>query len=276
MRWTLARRVMQIGGLLAFFGTAHWGWKLAGKPLLAGDLSAASLVGLPLADPFAVLQILASRHPLATEALLGAAIVLALYAVLGRVFCAWVCPVNWVADAAGWLRARLGVASDLSIPAHTRFVVLALALLVSAVAGVTAFEWLSPIAMLHRELIFGAGLGLTAVLAIFLLDAFIVKHGWCGHLCPLGAFWTLIGAKALLRVGFDAQSCTRCGDCVRACPEPQILNFDRMTHAGFVSAGACVNCARCIAVCPEDSLNFGWRPRLAANRTLEHSKGAST
>ena len=48
-----------------------------------------------------------------------------------------------------------------------------LALLLSALTGVAAFEWISPISMLHRELIFGIGLGLTAVLGVFLFDLFI-------------------------------------------------------------------------------------------------------
>jgi ferredoxin-type protein NapH len=39
-----------------------------------GNLSAAQLLGtVPLADPFAVLQMLVARHPLASEVLLGAA-----------------------------------------------------------------------------------------------------------------------------------------------------------------------------------------------------------
>ena len=48
-------------------------------------------------------------------------------------------------------------------------------LAVSAVAGVAAFEWVSPIAMLHRELIFGPGLGLLGVAGIFVLDLLVVK-----------------------------------------------------------------------------------------------------
>ncbi len=42
-RFLIARRVVQLGVLLLFFGTVAWGWKLAGAPLLAGNLSAATL-----------------------------------------------------------------------------------------------------------------------------------------------------------------------------------------------------------------------------------------
>jgi ferredoxin-type protein NapH len=46
---------------------------------------------------------------------------------------------------------------------------------------------------MHREIIFGLGLGWTALVGLFLFDWLVVKHGWCGHLCPLGAFYSVIG-----------------------------------------------------------------------------------
>lgn len=51
-----------------------------------------------------------------------------------------------------------------------------------------AFEWISPIGMAHREIIYGVGIGLLFLVGIFLFDLLVVKHGWCGHLGPLGAF----------------------------------------------------------------------------------------
>ena len=262
-RFLLARRLVQLAVMLVLFGTAHWGWKALGQPLLAGNLSAAKLAGaVPLADPFAILQVLATGHVVAAEALAGAGIVFAAYFLLGgRVFCAWVCPMNAVTDAARWVRLRLAVRDVFAIPPGVRYAVLALALAVSAVAGVAAFEWVSPIAMMHREIVYGAGLGLTSVAGVFLFDAFVLKHGWCGHLCPLGAFWSLAGRGAQVRVAFDDASCTRCGDCLRVCPEPRVLNFNEAARHGFVKSGECTNCAACIAICPESSLRLTLRPR---------------
>lgn len=262
-RFLLARRAVQVSVLLLFFGTAHWGWKLLGQPLLAGNLSAAKLAGaVPLADPFAILQVLATRHAVAGEALIGAGIVFAAYLLLGgRTFCSWVCPMNFVTDAARWVRLRLAVRDVFAIPPDVRYAVLGLALALSAVAGVAAFEWVSPIAMMHREIVYGAGLGLTSIAGVFLFDAFVLKHGWCGHLCPLGAFWALAGRGAQVRVAFDDASCTRCGDCLKACPEPRVLNFIEAARHGFVKPGECSNCAACIAVCPESSLRLALRPK---------------
>ena len=147
------------------------------------------------------------------------------------------------------------------MPAASRYVVLALALLLSALSGLAAFEWLSPVGALHRELIYGAGLGLLGAVGVFLLDAFVLKHGWCGHLCPLGACHALLSRRARLRVAFDDASCTHCGDCVKVCPEPRVLNFADAAARGAVAPGECTQCGRCIAICPEHSLRFALRLR---------------
>ena len=61
---------------------------------------------VPLADPFAVLQLLAAGGMLASNALLGSLITVVFYGLLGgRTFCAWVCPLNPVTDLATFTRA---------------------------------------------------------------------------------------------------------------------------------------------------------------------------
>lgn len=263
-RYLILRRVTQLGILAMFFGTARYGWEVAGRPLLTGNLSASEFLGvIPMADPFAVLQQLLTLHVLDKEVLIGAAIVLGFYALIaGRTFCAWVCPVNLVTDAAGWLRAKLRVPDFCSLSRNIRYWLLVLALILSVLTGVAAFEWVSPISMLHREIVFGIGLGLTAIAGIFLLDLLVVKHGWCGHLCPLGAFYSFVGRIAQLRVRFDDNSCTRCAECVRVCPEPKVLDFKLAAENGLVVSGECTNCARCIPICPENSLSFDFRPLI--------------
>ncbi len=261
-RYVIFRRFCQFAILLLFFGSAHWGWAIANRPILLGNLSGSELLGIiPLADPFAVLQIFISQHVLASKAIVGAIIVLVLYALIfGRSFCSWVCPVNMVTDLANWLRCRLPVKDLFRLNRNTRYFVVVLTLILSAIAGVAAFEWISPISMFYRELIFGLGMGWMAVLGIFVFDLFVLKNGWCGHLCPLGAFYALLGARsAQLKIGFDAQSCTRCGECATVCPEPQVLNLKQASLNNMIASGECTNCGRCTTLCPEQSLRFDLR-----------------
>lgn len=256
------RRVTQGVILLLFFGTAHWGWTLFERPVLTGNLSGSELLGvIPMADPFAVIQILFTRHLVESDILLGGILILAFYALFaGRAFCAWVCPLNIITDLAKWTRRRLRIKDLFKLSRNIRYTVLALSILLSLITGVAAFEWISPISMLHRELIFGIGLGWSAIVGVFVFDLFVMKNGWCGHLCPLGAFYALISRRtASLVVNFDASSCTRCGECATVCPEPQVLDLKKAFDRGLVEPGECTRCGRCTTLCAEDSLKFSLR-----------------
>ncbi len=264
LRYTLARRTVQLAILAGFIGTAHWGWRVFGKPLLAGDLSASRLADLiPLSDPFALLQKLCAGLVPEAPLLAGALLVLVFYWIAGgRSFCAWVCPMNLITDAAESLRTTLGIQTDwLRLNHRVRYGVAAGALLASAATGTAAFEWASPQSVLWREIVWGTGLaGVSAVLGVFALDLLMVRRGWCGHLCPLGAFWSCVGKVSPTRVTFDNSCCTRCGDCLSVCPEPQVIRFKEASARGFFNGAECTLCGRCIAVCPENALKIGLRP----------------
>ena len=272
-RFIIYRRVVQLSTLLLFFGSAHWGWSIIGEPILIGNLSSSTLLGvIPLADPFAVLQIFLTQHVLENEVIIGAGIVLLIYTLLsGRVWCSWVCPINIVADLAAWLRRRLPIKDRFILSRNVRYTVLLLSLILSALTGVAAFEWVSPISMLHRELIFGIGMGWMAILGVFIFDLFVLRDGWCGHLCPLGAFYGLVGKVAPVRILFDTPTCTHCSECVRVCPEPKVLDFKKAGKAGMITSGECTNCGRCITVCPEQTLSFGLRSHSVQSSTAKKS-----
>jgi len=265
-RYWLARRVTQTGVLLLFWLGAH-----LHLGVLTGNLSGSQLFRtVPMADPYAVLQILATGQPLGNTVLLGAAVILLFYLVVGgRSYCAWVCPVNLVTDSAGWLRRRFELKGQFRLARETRFWIMGLALPVSAITGVAAFEWLSPIGLTHRELIFGPGLGLSIIAVILLVDLYLARHGWCGSLCPLGAFYSLVGRFALLRIGFVSERCDRCGDCLVVCPEKHVIDFASLEAKGFVDSGDCLNCSRCLEVCSRDAYYLTLRPFGDADTPIE-------
>ena len=259
-RYRILRRVLQISVLSLFVAGNAVGWKV-----LQGDLSSSLLFGIvPLADPFALIQIFATGTMVAAQALLGGGIVLLFFAaVAGRAFCGWVCPVNIVTDVADTVSAALGGGNrPLGMSRNTRYWVLGLSLALSAWLGIAAFEWISPIGALHRGVIFGMGMGWTSVVAVFLFDVFVVKNGFCGHLCPLGAFYSLTGSRSAVRVLHSKEQCTRCMRCVESCPEPQVLPMVGKRD-GAVTSGECTNCGRCIEVCPDRAMRFGLRAQVA-------------
>lgn len=260
-RFLIARRASQ-AGMLALFLLGPW----AGLWIVKGNLNSSLTLGvLPLTDPYVLLQSLAARHWPETTAIVGAAIVAVFYALIGgRVYCAWVCPVNLVTDAAAWLRRRLGLHGVSRLARATRQWLLLVTFAVSAVAGVVAWEAVNPVSMLHRGLIFGVGFAWAVVLAVFLLDAFVSPRSWCGHLCPVGAFYGWLGGRSLLRVRAERRAdCNDCGDCYDVCPEPQVIRPALKGAASGVGPAildvACTNCGRCLDVCSKDVFVFGTR-----------------
>jgi len=259
IKYLLLRRVTQIGLLVLYFAANAYGWHI-----LEGTFGASILFGIvPLADPYTTLQVLATGFVLGADVLLGALLIVLFYMIVGgRAFCSWVCPINMVTDLANWLRRKLNLDKEevnyRFLKRNTRYWIMVLGVIVSAVVGVAAFEILSPITIMQRGIIFGFGAGISVIFAIFLFDLFGVKNGWCGHLCPLGAAYSIIGKSSIIRVKHDHEACTACMKCKVVCPENQVLHMiDKESIS--VTDGECTNCGRCVDVCDDDALEFSIR-----------------
>ena len=259
-RFLILRRTTQAAILLLFLVGPWFGlW------IVKGNLSYSyTLNTLPLADPYLLLQsLLAGQRP-ERLAIIGVAIVAAFYLLIGgRVFCSWVCPVNPLTDLARVVRNRLGLKGGAHISRQARFWILGATLVLALATGTIAWEMVNPVSMLHRGLIFGFGFAWTVVLAVFLFDVFVMREGWCGHLCPVGAFYSLLGRASPVRIHLPARAaCNDCMDCFAVCPEQQVI---RAPLKGIHDAppvildAACTNCGRCIDVCSKDVFAFGIR-----------------
>jgi ferredoxin-type protein NapH len=260
-RWLIARRMTQFGILALFLAGP-----LAGIWILEGNISSSTVFDIvPMTDPLVALQSLAAGH-LPELTALGGAIIVALFYVLvgGRAYCAWVCPVNIVTDAAQALRRRLGLKGGARLAPATRYWLLAAALLVSAATGVIAWELINPVSMTYRGLLFGMGAAWFVLLAVFVLDLAVTERGWCGHLCPVGAFYSILGKASVTRIAAtNRQRCNDCSDCLKVCPEPQVLKLPlygaEKGASPVISSPNCTNCGRCIDVCSEDVFRFTTR-----------------
>ncbi|NPA73754.1 MAG: quinol dehydrogenase ferredoxin subunit NapH [Epsilonproteobacteria bacterium] len=254
-KYLILRRVVQVSIILLYLAGNYYGWKI-----LEGNLSTSLVFGkIPLSDPYAVLQMFVAGAVISSNLLIGAIIILLFYGVLGgRAFCSWVCPVNIITDAANWTRRKFGfdmVAKKTPISRSVRYWVIVISLIISYFLGLAAFEFISPISMVHRGLIFGMGFGWAAMIVIYLFDLFVLKNGWCGHICPLGGFYATIGKFRLLKVKHDSDACTGCMKCKVVCPESQVLHMIDKESLPVLS-GECTNCGRCIDVCDDNALGF--------------------
>lgn len=283
-RYLLLRRVSQAGFLLLFLLGPWFGiWWVQGN--LNGSLT---LGILPLTDPLVLLQSLLAGHWPATTAIVGAMLVLLVYGLIGgRVYCSWVCPINPVTDLAYRVHSRLGLPKGWQPHRSARYWVLATILVLSSVSGAIAWEMVNPVSMLHRGLVFGLGAAWVLVLAVFVFDVFVSRRGWCSHLCPVGAFYGLVGLRSVLRVSAVCRSaCDDCGDCFAVCPEMHVIPTalrGNTEDTPLILSRDCTNCGRCVDVCGLDVFRFSHRfdttaapgrDRAASQQVQKGSDGA--
>ena len=259
--WLLLRRASQLL-ILALFLVGPW----FGIWIVKGNLaSSLTLDVLPLTDPLVLLQELSAGHLPLSSAFVGAGIVFVAYLIVGgRAFCSWVCPVNIVTDAAEWLRHRLNITGGAHLSRQARYWLLGAILLGAFISGSILWELINPVSMVFRGLVFGMGLAWGMVATVFLFDLIVSRRGWCGHLCPVGAFYSLVGQISTVRVGAtNREQCDDCMDCFAVCPEHQVIR-PALKGAGkgvgpIILDGNCTNCGRCIDVCAQDVFKFSTR-----------------
>ncbi|GEM_PF-636952 len=129
---------------------------------------------IPLSDPLAALEITLSSRTLHWTMLTGAAILVGACLLLGPVFCGWVCPLGLLLDVNDGIRRRLrrlfaprkaGKKAERGprVPRATRYGILGLVLGFSLVAGVPAFQIISPINLVSWSAVFFAAQSPSAV-----------------------------------------------------------------------------------------------------------------
>lgn len=273
-RWLLLRRLSQLVILVLFLLGP-----LSGIWIVKGSLtSSLTLEILPLTDPYVLLQSVLAGHLVSMTAIIGAALVIAFYLIVGgKTYCAWVCPVNIITDAAAWLRDRWQIKGGIQFSRSARYGVLIMTLILAILTGVIIWELVNPVSLLYRSIIFGMGLTWVLMIAIFLFDLFLSRRGWCGHLCPVGAFYSLLGSVRLIHVtASQRERCDDCLSCFTVCPEPQIIRSAvkgaKDNISPVIASSHCTHCGRCIDICTQEVFQFSTRFNRDINTVLVNNE----
>lgn len=247
-KWTTARRIVQLL-MIAVLASP-----LAGLGIFRGNLAAGEIFGLSLADPLAFIQATIGGRVFVVSYLSSVLLVVVFYFLLGgRSFCGWICPVGLITELGDMLRRKLGSGSAV-LPLSTNRWSLGLVLVVVAVTGIPLFEVFSPIGIVSRAIIFTSLFPLFLLAAILLVEIVVARRFWCRSICPLGGFYSLLATASPLRVGFTADRCTHCNECLKACPVEEVLMPSLESGARQVTAGDCTRCMACLDACPGKAL----------------------
>ncbi len=253
--WIIMRRASQIIFLL-IFGICTW----LGIGLVQGSLTASEwLWFIPATEPLTFFQSIATFKEPAIDLIIGGIILLILGLIFGaRLFCGWICPVNFVAEFTGWIKFKLGLKGNIKLGGNIRYGILGAILIASTIGQFLAWEVISPISNTYRALLFAGFSGLWLLFFVVILDLFVLSDNFCKSLCPQGALYALIGHFRIFGISAkNKDQCTNCGDCYAVCPEKKILHEPlRGTSTNHVKSGLCTGCAQCIDVCCENVFNY--------------------
>ncbi|MCB1336896.1 MAG: NapH/MauN family ferredoxin-type protein [Maritimibacter sp.] len=234
--------------------------------LVEGSLTASRFLGFHMADPNAALQVTLAFKDLMLNLVIGTVTVLLLWWIVGgRAFCAWACPYHLLAEWAEaihlWLNSK-GWVKDHPFHRGLRVVLWVIFMVLAFVTGYTVFEYINPVGILSRALIYGPTVALVWVIFLLGVEIFFSRRFWCRYVCPIGLTYGITGAVAPVQVKYDLSKCLHEGECRKVCLVPHVLEITKMGYASdteeFIGPD-CTRCGLCVDVCPQEALSFTMR-----------------
>ncbi len=234
--------------------------------LVEGALTASRFVGFHMADLNSALQITLAHKQVVINLVIGTVTVGILWWLVGgRAFCAWACPYHLVSELAEMIHiwmAKKSWIKDHPLDRRMRTVLYIIFALLALVTGYTVFESISPVGIISRALIYGAGVALSWVAVLIFIEIFLIRRFWCRYICPIGMTYGFLGAVSPVVVEFSLENCLHEGECRQVCMVPHVLEMTKKNRAEdtVLSIGAdCTRCGMCLEACPTGALNFKLR-----------------
>lgn len=175
-----------------------------------------------------------------------------------RSFCGLLCPFGALQEFFGKIglflfKKRFTLPENLDKPARMlKYMVLGLTVYMAWITGglwmapydpYTAYGHITAIqASLAEDPVAIVGF---ILLAVSLLGSVIYDRFFCKYLCPMGAFYGIIGKLSPTKVVRDKNICVNCNACTKACP----VNI-KVAEETKVTSAECLNCNECVVACP--------------------------
>lgn len=266
-----------------------------------GNFCGIGFESITLLCPLGALLAMIAERTAIPMAVVSVIVVLAVCIVLGKVFCAWVCPVHFMSrnkkkredKGTGLLSQDKGTgllsrpASSGSSPCATcaspcgkakgikidsRHGILGAALGSTLIFGFPVFCLICPIGLTFATVLlvmrlFAFGDTTWTVVAFPLIIALeiLLLPKWCQRFCPLGALLSLFsGLNRTFRPQVNAEKCLResQGKACNLCEQACPEGINlHDIAAGETTLNDCSKCRACADVCPEHAITFPLLPK---------------
>lgn len=161
--------------------------------------------------------------------------------LLGRVYCASLCPLGIIQD----IFYNPKPLRRYRVP--LRWITLGIWGVSIAIGDFLLMRFLDPYSIFGSMLV---GNSLVIIL-FFALLALGGHRYWCRELCPVGAGLELLSRRVLFNLALQQSQCISCGICSKNCPVGAIDLANKL-----IDSGRCIRCLNCITQCPRGAI--GW------------------
>ncbi|MBF9017343.1 MULTISPECIES: 4Fe-4S binding protein [unclassified Oceanispirochaeta] len=155
----------------------------------------------------------------------------------GRLFCAWICPMNTIFRGIDFIYKKLKIkrfnAPEFLKNNIVRYIFLALFILSMVVVKMKG---------LHLNML------LYIILFSVALTMFVNEEFWHRYLCPFGTILSFTSRKARYGMHIEENECIACGKCQKVCPSASILTIENKKRKN--KNNECLMCRQCIDICP--------------------------
>jgi ferredoxin-type protein NapH len=165
-----------------------------------------------------------------------------------------------------WLGERGNALPSQVLPHGIRYAILGLALGFSALVQIPIFQTVSPINAVGWAVTYQLWTALLLVVLLIAAVEIFAPRIWCRSLCPLGALYSVIGRGAPLRVWIDPSGAgkTPCRKCTISCPMGIAVMEDyTLKQRASIDHAECTRCGNCVDACPRGVLKLALRFRGA-------------
>lgn len=254
-RLKILRRTTQIT-IAALFIFIPW-LNASGFNLVRGNFLSCTIFGIPFADPLTALQVAITSGSPGINLIVGSLIALTIAALVGAVFCSWVCPYGLLSELNQSLNRRVR---------NTRYkrrisgfavktIVISMVLIAIVILGLPPIlnhlslpGWYSRTAQTWF-LIGSFPIGIILLLAAMAVDLISGMRMWCRYCCPQSYLLMLVQrfSPKRLRIMYDPQRCTCApgkSPCRNACP----LLLNPKAKQAYLEL-ECNNCRECVDEC---------------------------
>ena len=198
--------------------------------------------------------------------------VLLVTALVGRFYCAVICPMGIFQDLFVWAHKLVFPKRKYHYrkPASwLRYAVLAL-FVVLMVAGLNGIAILIAPYSAYARMVTGihssGAAQWVAVITLVVIGLVSFAYGrlWCNTVCPVGTLLGLVSKNSIFGIRINADKCVGCHKCEHAC-KAMCIDIDSKT----VDRSRCVNCFNCLGECKLEAIKFtAHKPKSKADGSL--------